>query len=80
MIEPHTSEQNGEKKDMYVSYILVLVLIMLKWLSALILRVLASFVNSNTIHKLLSEKTWTVYLLDGNSKDGDDLWTYLFNG
>ena len=45
------------KKDMYVSYVLVPVLITLKSLSALILRVLASFVNSNTIHKLLSEKT-----------------------
>ena len=65
---------------MYVSYVLVPVLIMLQSLSALILRVLASFVNSNTIHKLLSEKTRTVYLLDGNSKDGDHSWTYLFNG
>ena len=57
MSEPHTSEQKGGKKDMYVSYVLVPVLIMLQSLSALILRVLASFVNSNTIHKLLSEKT-----------------------
>jgi len=38
-----------------------------------ILRVLASFIN----YKLLSEKTRTTYLLDGNSKDGDHLWTYL---
>jgi len=42
--------------------------------------VLASFINSKTIHKLLSEKTRTVYLLDGNSKDGDHSWTYLFSG
>jgi len=53
----HTSEQNGGKKDMYISYVLVIVLITLKSLLALVLRVLASFVNSNTIHKLLSEKT-----------------------
>ena len=53
-----------------------------KSLPALILRVLASFVISKTIHKLLvlSEKTPTVYLLDSNSKDGDHWWTYLFNG
>ena len=65
---------------MYRSYVLVQVLIPLKSLPALILQVLASFVNSKTIHKLLSEKTRTVYLLDGNSKDGDHSWTYLFNG
>jgi len=41
-----------------------------KSLPALILRVLASFVTSKT-----SEKTQTI---DGNSKDGDHLWTYLF--
>ena len=42
---------------------------------ALILRVLASFVNSKTIHKLLVLKS-------SNSKDGtgDHSWTYLFNG
>ena len=65
---------------MYVTYILVLVLIKLKSVPALILQVLASFVNSKTIHKLLSKKAQTIYLLDGNSKDGDHLWTYLFNG
>jgi len=54
--------------------------IVLITLPALILRVLVSFVNSKTIHKLLSRKTWTICLLDGNSKDGDHLWTYLFNG
>jgi len=48
---------------MYVPYVLVLVLIMLKSLPALILRVFASFVNSKLFTKLLSEKTWTVYLL-----------------
>ena len=36
---------------MYCLYVLVLVLIMLKSLPALILRVLASFVNSKTIHQ-----------------------------
>ena len=65
---------------MYATYILVLVLIKLKSVPALILQVLASFVNSKTIHKLLSKKAQTIYLLDGNSKDGDHLWTYLFNG
>jgi len=66
---------------MYRSYILVLVLITLKSLPALILRVLVSFVNSKAIHKLLNEKTQTVYfLLNGNSKDRDHSWVYLFNG
>ena len=64
---------------MYVSYVLVLVLITLKSLLALTLQVLASFVNSKTIRKLLSGKTQTVYLLSGNSKDRDYSWTYLFN-
>jgi len=44
----------------------------------LILRVLASFINSN--YKPLSEKTRTTYLLDGNNKDRDHSWTYLFDG
>ena len=48
---------------MHVSYVLVVVLIMLKSLPALILRVFASFVNSKLFTKLLSEKTWTIYLL-----------------
>ena len=56
---------------MYVSYVLVLVLITLKSLLALTLQVLASFVNSKTIRKLLSEKTQTGYLLNGSSKDRD---------
>jgi len=51
-----------------------------KSLPALILHVLASFVNSKTIHKLLSKKKRTIYLLDGNSKDRDHSWTYLFSG
>jgi len=44
---------------MYHSYVLVLVLITLKSLPALILRVLVSFINSKTIHKLLSENMAT---------------------
>ena len=52
--EPHTSEQCGKKFFVsYVrTYVLVLVLITPKSLPALILRVLASFVNSKTVHKL----------------------------
>ena len=64
----------------HVSYVLVFVLITLKSLLALVLQVLASFVNSKTIRKLLSEKAQTVYLLNGNSKDRDYSWTCLFNG
>ena len=41
------------------TYVLVLVLITPKSLPSLILRVLASFVNSKTIHQLLSEKAPT---------------------
>jgi len=56
--EPHTSEQCGKK--FFVSfvrtYVLVLVLITLKSLPALILRVLASFVNSKTVHKLTTQR------------------------
>jgi len=51
-----------------------------KSLPALVLRVSASFVNSKTIHQLTQrEGTNRPYLLDGNSKDGDYSWTYLFN-
>jgi len=32
-----------------------------------------------TNYMLLSEKTQTIYLLDGDNKDGDYWWTYLFN-
>jgi len=39
-----------------------------------------SFINSKTIGKLLSEKTQTIYLLNGNNKGGVHSWTYLFNG
>ena len=42
---------------LFVRTFIVLVLIMSKSLPALILQVLVSFVNSKTIHKLLSEKT-----------------------
>ena len=47
-----------------------------KSLSALIF----ALIQKNYFTWLLSEKTWTVYLLDGNSKDGDHSWTYLFDG
>ena len=51
-----------------------------KLLPALFCAFLHHLLIQETIHKLLSEKTWTVYLLDGNSKDGDHSWTHLFNG
>ena len=47
---------------------------------ALILRVLASFVNSKTIHKLLVLNSARRHQPSSNSKDGDHSWTYLFNG
>ena len=58
MSEPHTSEQCGKK--FFVSYdvrtyVLVLALITPKSLPALILRVLASFVNSKTVHELTTQ-------------------------
>ena len=46
---------------------------------ALILRVVVSFVNSKTTHKLLSKRHEPSYLLDGTSKDRDLSWTYLLN-
>ena len=49
--EPHTSEQCGT--CLVRPYVLVLVLITSKSLPALILRVLASFVHSKTVHKLV---------------------------
>ena len=73
------------EKKFFVSYVLVLVLITPKSLPALILRVLASFVNSKTIHQWPTTQSCRrhepPYLLDGNSKDGDGdhSWTYLFN-
>ena len=54
MSEPHTSEQCGSCNVR--PYVLVLVLITPKSLPALILRVLASFVNSKTVHKLTTQR------------------------
>jgi len=47
---------------------------------ALILRVLASFVNSKTIHKLLVLNSARRHQPSSNSKNGNHSWTYLFNG
>jgi len=49
-----------------------------KSLPALILRVLASFIQLFTNYSARRQAE-PLYLLDGNSKDGDHLWTYLFN-
>ena len=46
---------------------------------ALILCVVASFINSKTIHKLLRKDTKRRTSSMATSKDGDHSWTYLFN-
>jgi len=73
--EPHTDE-------LYVSHVYMLLLFCTSYhksLLALILRVLASFINSKTIHKLLSSarrhETST-----SSMATASHLWTYLFNG
>ena len=74
--EPHTSEQCGKKFFVsYVrTYVLVLVLITPKSLPALILRVLASFVNSKTIHQwptVEGTNRRTSSMATVRTKDGD---------
>ena len=50
-----------------------------KSLPALVLRVLVSFVISKLFTNYSMRRHEPPYLLDGNSKDGDHSWTYLFN-
>ena len=77
--EPHIDEFAVE--FVYIIYILSISRTSCrKSLPTLILRVLASFVNSKTIHKLLVLNLARRHQLSSNSKDGDHSWTYLFNG
>jgi len=79
--EPHIDEFAVEFLSIYICiYVYISRTSCRKSHPALILRVLASFVNSKTVHKLLILNPARRHQPSRNSKDGEHSWTYLFNG